>query len=97
MLTDFVTSESMGPNAHFWRLQPWRRGLLHDLLLPLPSADAQATKVRRSVSVRASHCESYLPFCPLLGPLCLTLSADTPDPPPSGSNLLAVPSHLPYP
>lgn len=49
----FEHSESMGSNAHLWRLQPGRRRLLHDLLLPLPSAHAQASQVRRFVSVCA--------------------------------------------
>lgn len=49
----FEHSESMGSNAHLWRLQSGRRRLLHDLLLPLPSAHAQASQIRRLVSVCA--------------------------------------------
>lgn len=50
----FEYSESMGSNAHLRRLQPGRRRLLYDLLLPFPSAFAQASQIRRPVSVRAS-------------------------------------------
>ena len=79
-------SESMGSNAHLWRLQLGRRRLLHDLLLPLPSAHAQASQVRRFVSVFAftfnlPHFSQSLPYPTLsaigfnLASACLSLQS----------------------
>lgn len=75
----FEPSESMGSNAHLWRLQPGCRRLLHDLLLPLSSAHAQASQVRRLVSVCAftfnlPHFSQSLPY-PTLGAIDFSLAS----------------------
>lgn len=74
----FEHSESMGSNAHLWRLQPGRRRLFHDLLFPLPSPHAQASQIRRLVSVYVlvlSNTPALQPkLCPTL-PLVLSTSA----------------------
>lgn len=72
----FENSESVGSNAHLWCLQPRRRRLLYDLLLPLPSTHAQASQIRRLVSTCASTFEHSHPSTPKSAlPLMLSISA----------------------
>lgn len=103
----FEHSESMGSNAHLWRLQPGRRCLLHDLLFPLPSALAQASQVRRFVSVCAftfnlPHFSQSLPYPTLsaidfnLASACLGLQSPSISTPSTFSPLHPiVPFHIP--